>query len=54
MPQAVPRSHHAPELLCPLYEPIGVATYRIVSTLPRELEGQLPAPEQIAKLLEGE
>ena len=31
---------------------IGVATYRIVSTLPSELQGQLPAPEQIAKLLE--
>jgi predicted nuclease of restriction endonuclease-like (RecB) superfamily len=34
-------------------KPIGVATYRIVSTLPHELQGQLPAPEQIAKLLEG-
>jgi hypothetical protein len=26
---------------------------RMVSTLPKELEGELPAPEQIAKLLEG-
>jgi hypothetical protein len=33
-------------------KPIGVATYRVVSTLPVELEGELPAPEQIAKLLE--
>ena len=34
-------------------KPIGVAAYRIVSTLPKELKGELPAPEQIAKLLEG-
>jgi predicted nuclease of restriction endonuclease-like (RecB) superfamily len=34
-------------------KPIGVATYRIVSTLPKELQGQLPEPEQIARLLEG-
>ncbi len=34
-------------------KPIGVAAYRIVSTLPRELRGLLPAPGQIAKLLEG-
>jgi predicted nuclease of restriction endonuclease-like (RecB) superfamily len=33
-------------------KPIGVATYRMVSTLPKELKGQLPAPEQIVKLLE--
>jgi predicted nuclease of restriction endonuclease-like (RecB) superfamily len=33
-------------------KPIGVATYQIVKTLPRELKGQLPAPEEIAKLLE--
>jgi predicted nuclease of restriction endonuclease-like (RecB) superfamily len=33
-------------------KPIGVATYRIVSTLPEDLQGQLPAPEQIARLLE--
>ncbi len=32
---------------------IGVATYRIVTSLPTELQGQLPAPEQVAKLLEG-
>jgi predicted nuclease of restriction endonuclease-like (RecB) superfamily len=32
--------------------PIGVATYRIVSSLPSELEGELPDPEQIIKLLE--
>ncbi len=34
-------------------KPIGVAAYRIVSTLPAELQDQLPAPEQVAKLLEG-
>ncbi len=30
---------------------IGVATYRIVSSLPADLHDQLPSPEQIAKLL---
>ncbi|MBE9542150.1 MAG: DUF1016 family protein, partial [Proteobacteria bacterium] len=34
-------------------KPIGVGAYRMVTTLPKELEGELPAPEQIAKLLEG-
>ncbi|HZK82137.1 MAG TPA: PDDEXK nuclease domain-containing protein, partial [Humisphaera sp.] len=33
-------------------KPIGVATYRTVKRLPKELKGQLPAPEEIAKLLE--
>lgn len=33
--------------------PVGVATYRMVTTLPGELQGQLPAPEQVARLLEG-
>jgi hypothetical protein len=33
-------------------KPIGVATYRIVSKLPKELQGLLPSPEQVAKLLE--
>jgi predicted nuclease of restriction endonuclease-like (RecB) superfamily len=33
-------------------KPIGVGTYRIVTELPPELQGQLPAPEQIARLLE--
>jgi len=32
--------------------PIGVASYRVVSTLPRKLRGQLPAPDQVSKLLE--
>ncbi|MDP3103870.1 MAG: PDDEXK nuclease domain-containing protein [Candidatus Methanoperedens sp.] len=32
-------------------KPIGVGAYRMVTTLPKELRGQLPAPEQIAKLL---
>ncbi|MBD2530085.1 DUF1016 domain-containing protein [Nostoc flagelliforme FACHB-838] len=34
-------------------KPIGAASYQIVSTLPQELKNQLPAPEQVAKLLEG-
>jgi predicted nuclease of restriction endonuclease-like (RecB) superfamily len=33
-------------------KPIGVATYRIVKRLPKELKGQLPGPEEIARLLE--
>jgi predicted nuclease of restriction endonuclease-like (RecB) superfamily len=33
-------------------KPISVASYRIVSTLPEELRGQLPAPNQVSKLLE--
>lgn len=32
--------------------PIGVATYRMVSSLPSELKGELPDPEQIIQLLE--
>lgn len=38
--------------LQPVKKPIGVATYRIVKRLPKELKGQLPSPEEIAKLLE--
>ncbi|MEA5594112.1 PDDEXK nuclease domain-containing protein [Rivularia sp. UHCC 0363] len=34
-------------------KPIGVATYQILSKVPQELKNQLPAPEQVAKLLEG-
>lgn len=34
-------------------KPIGVATYEITKTLPKELKGQLPQPEEIAALLEG-
>jgi hypothetical protein len=34
-------------------KPIGVATHRVVRVLPAELRGELPAPEQIARLLEG-
>jgi hypothetical protein len=33
-------------------KPIGVATYRIVKRLPKEFKGQLPSPDEIAKLLE--
>jgi predicted nuclease of restriction endonuclease-like (RecB) superfamily len=33
-------------------KPIGVATYRILKRLPKELKGQLPGPEEIARLLE--
>ncbi|MHB8160256.1 MAG: PDDEXK nuclease domain-containing protein [Thermoleophilia bacterium] len=32
-------------------KPIGVASYRMVSSLPEELSGQLPAPEQVALLM---
>ena len=34
-------------------KPIGVATYETTKTLPKELKGQLPPPEDIAALLEG-
>ena len=34
-------------------KPIGVATCEITRTLPKELRGQLPKPEDIAALLEG-
>ena len=34
-------------------KPIGVATYEITKTLPKELKGHLPQPEEIAALLEG-
>ncbi len=34
-------------------KPIGVASYRILDRLPAELQGSLPSPEQIARLLEG-
>ncbi|MDM8515546.1 PDDEXK nuclease domain-containing protein [Desulfobacterales bacterium HSG16] len=33
-------------------KPIGVATYEIRSTLPKNLQGQLPSPDEIATLLE--
>ena len=33
-------------------KPIGVATYRMVKRLPKELKGELPTPAEIAKLLE--
>ncbi len=32
--------------------PIRVATYEITKTLPKELKGQLPAPDEISKLLD--
>jgi predicted nuclease of restriction endonuclease-like (RecB) superfamily len=34
-------------------KPIGVATYETTKTLPKELRGQLPQPEEIAALLDG-
>jgi hypothetical protein len=40
-------------LLIQSNKPIGVGTYRIVTELPAELQGQLPSAEQIARLLEG-
>ena len=33
-------------------KPIGIATYRITKRLPAALRAQLPAPEQIARLLD--
>ena len=33
-------------------KPIGVATYRVTKQLPKELQGQLPSPEQIEQLLD--
>jgi hypothetical protein len=33
-------------------KPIGVASYRIVSTLPQDLWGQRPAAGQVSKLVE--
>jgi len=33
-------------------KPIGVATYKMTTCLPRGLKGELPGPEQIAKLIE--
>ena len=32
-------------------KPIGVATYKMVTSVPNELRNDLPTPEQIAKLL---
>jgi hypothetical protein len=34
-------------------KPIGVASYQMVSDLPEKLRNQLPAPEQVAMLMEG-
>ncbi len=34
-------------------KPVGVATYRTIKRLPKELKGQLPSPEEISSLLEG-
>jgi len=31
--------------------PIGVSTYRVLTAVPEDLKGLLPAPEQIARLL---
>ncbi len=33
-------------------KPIGVATYKITTQLPRNLKKELPSPEQVAKLME--
>jgi hypothetical protein len=37
--------------LQPAKKPTGVAAYRIVKRRPKEFKGQLPSPEEIAKLL---
>jgi predicted nuclease of restriction endonuclease-like (RecB) superfamily len=34
-------------------KPIGIATYRMTSSVPLELRGLLPEPDQVARLLEG-
>lgn len=34
-------------------KPINVSSYRLVQQLPKELQKELPSPEQIARLLEG-
>jgi len=34
-------------------KPIGVSSYQMVRTLPDELQGELPAPEQVAMLMKG-
>ncbi len=34
-------------------KPIGVATYKVVRQLPSNLKSELPAPEQMQKLMEG-
>ena len=34
-------------------KPIGVATYRMIKRLPKELKEELPSPDEIAKLLGG-
>ena len=34
-------------------KPIGIAAYKVVNSIPRELKGQLPTPDQAALLLEG-
>lgn len=33
-------------------KPIGVAQYQVTQKLPKELQGELPSPEQIARLME--
>jgi hypothetical protein len=33
-------------------KPIGIAEYQMLKNLPKELKGQLPEPEQIARLLD--
>jgi len=34
-------------------KPIGVSSYAVGSKLPKELQGELPSPKQVAKLLQG-
>ena len=36
-----------------LHKLVGLITYEITKTLPKEWRGQLPQPEKIAALLEG-
>lgn len=39
--------------LADVSKPIGVASYHLASRLPKDLKSQLPAPEQVAKFMEG-
>ena len=34
-------------------KPIGVATYRIINTLPEKMKDLLPSPDEIEQLLQG-
>lgn len=39
--------------LADVAKPIGVASYHLTARLPKDLKSQLPAPEQVARFMEG-